>query len=359
MKLLSRMTAATSAALGLCALGWLLAHATAQAQTQAPTPIAPHPSTQLHANLVTPRQMEKWEKELSNWGRWGPNDQRGTLNLITPQKTLSALRLVKEGLSVSLYHFPDLQPAVDTGNMNAPTKHWMTSVDPQTGRVRGALDAISFAVHDGGNTHMDALCHYAVQSDRDHPVVYNGHPQDLDEKGCKADAIDQMGPGYITRGFLIDLPLLKGVEWLEAGTPIYVADLEAWEKFAGIRIGSGDAVFIRTGRWARRAKTGPWNAARQIAGLHASVLPWLKARDVALISGEGVPDVQPSGVEGWPRPIHDIAIPIMGTPLVDNGYFEDLAPLAARLKRWEFMVSWTIMPIPNGTATPFMGLATF
>jgi hypothetical protein len=89
------------------------------------------------------------------------------------------------------------------------------------------------------------------------------------------------------------------------------------------------------------------------------VLPWLKARDVALISGEGVPDVQPSGVEGWPRPIHDIAIPIMGTPLVDNGYFEDLAPLAARLKRWEFMVSWTIMPIPNGTATPFMGLATF
>jgi hypothetical protein len=69
--------------------------------------------------------------------------------------------------------------------------------------------------------------------------------------------------------------------------------------------------------------------------------------------------MQPSGVVDWPRPIHDIAIPIMGTPLVDNGYFEDLAPLAARLKRWEFMVSWTIMRIPNGTASPFMGLATF
>ncbi|MBI3263883.1 MAG: cyclase family protein [Acidobacteria bacterium] len=266
---------------------------------------------------------------------------------------------MKEGTSVSLHRFPELEKAIDAGNMNADTKRWMTSIDPQTGRVRGALDAVSFAVHDGTHPHMDALCHYAVQSDRAKPVVYNGYPQNLDEKGCKDDAVDRMGPGYITRGILVDMPLLKGVEWLEARTPIYVADLEAWEKHANVKIGSGDALFVRTGRWARRAKTGPWNSARETAGLHASVLPWLKQRDIALLGGDAVPDAQPSGVEGWPRPIHDILIPIMGTPLVDNGYYEDLAQAAARLKRWEFMVSWTIMRIPGGTATPFMALATF
>lgn len=312
------------------------------------------------ARDVTPAQMVRWEKELSNWGRWGPTDQRGALNLITPDKTKAALRLVREGVSVSLHRYPDAQQAIDAGNMNAETKHWMTHLDPQTGRVRSALDAVSFATHDGTNTHMDALCHYAVQSLLPgKAVIYNGYPQNLDERGCKDLAIDRMGSGYVTRGVLIDMPRLKGVEWLEARTPIYVADLEAWEQFAGIRIGSGDAVFLRTGRWARRAKTGPWNAARETPGLHASVLPWLQQRDVALVGAEGVADVQPSGVEGWPRPIHDILIPIMGTPMVDNGYFEDLAREAARLKRWEFMVSWTLMRIPGGTASPFTALATF
>jgi alcohol dehydrogenase (cytochrome c) len=317
-------------------------------------------STPSAPQKVTHEQMVRWEKELSNWGRWGPTDQRGTLNLITPDKTKAALRLVRDGISVSLHRYPDAEKAIDAGNMNAETKHWMTHLDPQTGRVRSALDAVSFATHDGTNTHMDALCHYAVQSLLpDKAVIYNGYPQNLDERGCKDLAIDRMGSGYITRGILIDMPLVKGVEWLEARTPISVADLEAWEKFAGVRIGSGDAVFLRTGRWARRAKTGPWNAARETPGLHASVLPWLKQRDIALLGAEGVADVQPSGVEGWPRPIHDILIPIMGTPLVDNGYFEELAREAARLKRWEFMVSWTLMRIPGGTASPFTALATF
>lgn len=358
-----RLVAAFAGAAGLALGAVLVARGidVAAQSTPGTSPVlAAHPSTRVPEHLVTPEQMVKWEKELSNWGRWGPSDQRGTLNLITRQKTLEALRLAKEGLSVSLYRFPDLEKAVDAGNMNAETRHWMTSVDPKTGQVRGALDAFSFAIHDGTNTHMDALCHYALQSVRaEKLVVYNGFPQHLDEKGCKDDAIDRMGAGYITRGVLVDMPLLKGVEWLEPGTPIYVADLEAWEKFAGVKIGSGDALFVRTGRWALRAKKGPWNAAREIAGLHASVLPWLRKRDVALVGGEGVPDVQPSGVDGWPRPIHDILIPVMGTPIVDNGDYEDLAQTAARLKRWEFMVSWAMMRVPGGTATPFVALATF
>lgn len=352
MTLLGRLVVGILAALALCTFELL---------AQAPAPIPPHPMTQLPQHKVTPAQMLTWEKALSNWGRWGPADQRGTLNLITREKSLAALRLAKEGISASLHHFVEPTTTIDNNNMNVEFKHWNTTVDPVSGKPAGALDAITFAIHDGGDTHMDALCHYPVESTRGTqvPLNYNGYPQELLPEGCGTLSIDKMGKGYLTRGILVDLPLLKGVEWIEARTPIFVSDLEAWEKFAGITIGSGDAVFIRTGRWARRAKTGPWNAARETPGLHASVLPWIKQRDIAVLSGEGVVDAQPSGVDGWNRPIHSIAITILGLPMVDNGYFEDVAAIAARLKRWEFMVSWSAIQVPNGTATPFTALATF
>jgi hypothetical protein len=113
-----------------------------------------------------------------------------------------------------------------------------------------------------------ALCRYTLLRDGE-VVVYNGHPS-ATEKGCSKNAIDRMGPGFATRAVLVDMPLLKGVEWLDPHAPIYPEDLEAWEKFANVKIGSGDAVLIRTGRWALRAARGPWPQAREAAGLHAS-----------------------------------------------------------------------------------------
>jgi hypothetical protein len=309
---------------------------------------------------VTIEQVNRWETELSNWGRWGKDDERGALNLITPQKEVQAARLVKDGVTVSLAHFADLQPAADNFNFG-PTKHEMFH-NPQTGKIGGALDIITFGIHDGTNSHLDALCHYRL--DRDGKLlVFNGHPQDLDESGCKANAIDRMGPGIFTRGILVDLPLLKGVPYLEPGTAIYASDLEAWEKYAGVKIGSGDLLLVRTGRWARRAKLGPWNAAREAAGLDASVAPWLKQRDISVLASDGVNDVQPSGVvgagEAANRPIHTLAIAVLGVPLIDNAYLEDVAREAAARKRWEFLVTAQFTRIPGGTATPFNALATF
>src|SRR6266851_5681286 len=132
---------------------------------------------------VTIEQVNRWETELSNWGRWGKDDERGALNLITPQKEVQAARLVKDGVTVSLAHFADLEKAVDNFNFG-PTKHEMFH-NPQTGKIGGALDIISFGIHDGTNSHLDALCHYRL--DRESKLlVFNGHPQDLDEAGCKA-----------------------------------------------------------------------------------------------------------------------------------------------------------------------------
>lgn len=317
----------------------------------------PHPSTQDPAVRVDLEQIAEWEDELSNWGRWGPDDQRGTLNLITPVKTRQAAALVAEGVTVSLSHFVTEEDAIDSQTF-APTEHRMTSIDPETGQPRFALDAISFSLHDGQLSHLDALCHYRTERDGEW-VIFNGYPQNLGPDGCEDLAIDRMGPGYVTRGILVDLPLLRGVDWLEPSTPIYVSDLEAWEEFAGVRVEAGDVLLVRTGRWAKRAAEGPWNYARGGAGLHASVLPWLHERGVAVLVGDAVNDVQPSGVEGLNRPVHQITQVFMGLPLVDNGYLEDVARAAAELERWSFMVSWQIPAVPGGTAAPFAAVATF
>jgi Putative cyclase len=327
-----------------------------------PPPVDPAVAARVaKAPPVTIEQVNKWETELSNWGKWGPDDERGSLNFVTPEKTREAARLVKDGVSVSLARFASLEKAVDNFNFGE-TKHWMTNVDPKTGQVRGALDGISFGIHDGTNSHMDALCHYALPRDG-RAVVFNGHPQNLDVNGCKQSAIDRMGPGIVTRAILVDMPLLKGVEYLEPGTPILVSDLEAWEKFANVKIGRGDAMLVRVGRWVRRAKLGPWNAAREAAGLHATVMPWLKQREISLLGSDAVNDVQPSGVigqgEASNRPVHTLAIAVLGVPLVDNGYFDDAAREAAMRKRWEFLTTVQFTRIPGGTATTFNALGIF
>lgn len=346
------------------------ARATGEGQAQgrggtAPAPLPPHPSTQEPAHKTTYEEVIKMEADLSNWGRWGKADERGTFNLVTPDKTKQAARLIKDGLSVSLAHFASLDKAIDNFQFGE-TKHdmWNPGGQPwNPGVARAALDSISFGTHDGTNSHLDSLCHYSLLRDGK-ATVYNGHLQDLDDKGCKSNAIDRMGPGLATRAVLVDMPLLKHVPYLAPSTPIYPADLEAWEKFANVKIGSGDAVLIRTGRWALRAEKGPWNSGREAAGLHVSVMPWLKQRDIALLGSDAVNDVQPSGVVGGSgeaanRPVHTLSIAVMGTPLVDNGYFEDAAREAARLKRWDFFMTVQLTRITGGTASTFNALGVF
>jgi kynurenine formamidase len=333
-----------------------------------PNPVAykPHPLTQDPARRITPEDIRRYEKELSNWGRWGPDDTRGALNLITPAKTAAAARLVREGVSVNLQHFVEFAPAVDNWRF-WPAEKWLTSANPQTGEqgFGPALDAVRFSTHEGTLSHLDAICHYdrrAPMTDIDpgFRVTYNNHRNRRDELSCQgASGIPGMGAGYVTRGVLVDIPLLRNVKWLEPTTPIFADELEKWEEFAGVKVEPGDVLLVRTGRWAKRAAEGPWQYDQGGAGLHASVLPWLHARGVSLLVGDAVSDVQPSGVEGSNRPVHTISMVAMGLPLVDNGYLEDVAAEASRLKRWQFMVSWQINQSQGGTAVPFNGIATF
>ncbi|MXY15999.1 MAG: cyclase family protein, partial [Acidobacteria bacterium] len=140
---------------------------------------------------------------------------------------------------------------------------------------------------------------------------------------------------------------------------IYTDDIEAWEEQAGVRVSAGDVVLIRTGRWARRAAVGAWNLSGNSAGIHASVVRWIKDRDVAFIGSDTATDVQPSLVEDVRLPVHTLAIAALGMNMFDNMDLEALAETAARENRWEFLLTAGPIPVEGGTGSPLNAIAVF
>jgi len=295
---------------------------------------------------TTPAEYERWKKELSNWGRWGKTDEIGALNLITPAKRKQAASLVKEGFSVSMAADADTVKAVDNPN---PYELKMLAI---------GSDQIAVNYHGIAHTHLDSLAHI-----NDKGVFFNGYHPDADtvlKQGHAKNSIHNVKNGIFTRGVLIDIPRLKGLPYLEPGTPIYVADLEAWEKKAGIKVGAGDALFVRTGVWARRKAKGPWLRGRaeggMSAGLDPSVIPWLRQRDIAVLGSDHPQYVSPSPLRGA---VHDFALLYLGVHLFDNCDLEALGDAAAARNRWEFLLTAAPLPIVGGTGSPINPIATF
>lgn len=296
--------------------------------------------------VATLEQYDQWMTQLSNWGRWGKDDQLGTVNLITPARRAAALALAKTGTTVSLAHDLLTEKAVDAPN---PYVLKMT-----VGADRpNALDTIEIDYHGLMFTHFDAVCHIPYKG-----KLYNGvdFAQNDTERGCATMGVTTLKDGIITRGILLDIPRLKGLPYLEPGTHVYREDIEAWEKQAGVKIGPGDAILLRTGRWARRAKLGPFSGG---SGYDVSFLPFLKERDVAILGADSAHEVG-SQVQGLPvPPIHRFAVAALGMPLLDNLDLEAAAETAARLKRWEFTLIIAPLRVPGGTGSPVNPLAVF
>jgi kynurenine formamidase len=166
--------------------------------------------------------------------------------------------------------------------------------------------------------------------------------------------------GVFTRGVLLDIPRLRHVKWLEPGDAVHPGDLEAWEKETGLKIMPGDAVILYTGRWARREAEGAWNAGDPgMPGLHASCAPWFKERDISILGSDGGSDVLPSGIPGVSHPIHMLMLHAMGVHILDNCDLEELSRTAARLNRWEFLLTAAPRPVTGGTGSPLNPIATF
>lgn len=299
---------------------------------------------------VTKAQFDSWLQEISNWGRWGADDELGTLNLITPAKTKSAAELVREGVTVSLAL--DLNKQADELNTN-PFEHTLTVSTFAGHEVAGDRYAVEY--HGFAHSHIDGLPHFAHAG-----KLYNGFDVDtLKPEGAEKLGIHNFKNGIVTRGVLVDMPWLRGVDYLEPTTVITADDLEAWERKTGITVASGDVLLIRTGRWERVRQKGQWNFLEAAAGSHASLAKWLKARDVAVIGSDGVSDAMPSHVEGLANPLHELVLVGLGMPILDNLDLGPLAKAAGERERWTFMFVGAPLRVPGGTGSPLNPLAIF
>jgi kynurenine formamidase len=298
---------------------------------------------------VTLAEYERWKTELSNWGRWGKDDQLGAINLITPAKRKQAAALAKEGVTVSM--------AADVSTETGPDNPQPYDVRTYVNEAGGG-DRLAVQYHGYIHTHIDAFSHRFFDG-----KMWNGFPASdvTPESGARKGSIYPLHNGIFTRAILMDIPRLKGVPYLEPGARIYVDDLEAWEKRAGVKVAAGDAVFVRVGRWARRAQVGAWDARQQVAGLDASVIPWLKRRDVALLGGEAAHDAHPlqPGAEVPRLALHDFALIVLGIHLFDNTNLEAVAQAAASRNRWEFLLVGAPLPFLTTTGSPINPLAVF
>jgi kynurenine formamidase len=274
------------------------------------------------------------------------------MNLITPAKRKQAAALVRSGVSVSLSRNAETDKAADN---DSPFVHLMTATgaDPLGGSY--CLDTYTVSYHGWAHTHMDSICHMFYRG-----KMYNGFSQqEVTKRGAGKLAVTNFKNGIFTRGILMDIPRLKGVPYLEPPQAIYPEDLDAWTKKAGIQVEAGDVVFIRTGRWTRRAQKGPWDVSKSSAGLYASCARWLKQHDIAMVGSDGASDVMPSGVEGVTQPIHQLVLIAMGMPIFDNCDLEALSEAANREHRWVFLITAAPLAVGGGTGSPLNPIATF
>jgi len=296
----------------------------------------------------SPEEYAAYRERLSNWGRWGEEDELGTLNHITPAVRRSAAALVREGRTLSLGR------PVDThaGPANPyPAHHFMA-----VGDAGGLADYVGLFFHGFSQSHVDALSHIPTA---DGKAFYNGRPRGADglPEGTTS-SIDFWREGVVTRGVLYDVPRLRGCEYVEAGRPVHGWELQDAAARQGVEARPGDAVLIRSGRDAyfrAHPDEAGWGSP---GGVHASCLEYLHAVDAALLCWDFLD--APEADQGIPNPlpidtpvhVHCIAIPYMGMPLVDNANFEALARTCEELGRWEFLFTLSPLIIEGGTGSP-------
>jgi kynurenine formamidase len=306
---------------------------------------------------ITQEDVHRWMTELSNWGRWGRDDQAGTINLITRGKRREAAAQVREGLSVSLARDADVaaEDAATAGD-SAGVHTWQHTMTRNVGGRKDGfvIDSYTISFHNTRTTHLDAFAHGFYRGE-----IYNGFSADtITNWGARKNDVLAFKNGFLTRGVLVDIPALKGVPYLADDEPIYPEDLEAWEKKAGFKVESGDAVFVRTGRWRRFAEKGIVGD-QATPGLYASCGKWLRQRDIALLASDATHDVRPSRVTGVDQPIHQLFLVALGTPLIDCCDLEALSQLASERRRWTFLFTAAPLRVPGGTGSPLNPIATF
>lgn len=301
----------------------------------------------------TMEEYQAYRTRLNNWGRWGAEDQHGTLNFIDAGVRRRAAALVRDGRTVSCANPLATAAAVpDTRRNGRPADHRMMLAPASS------MDYVGVAYHGFVNTHIDALCHIFTGPGG---PMYNNRPSALvTETGAQANSVDAWRDGIVTRGVLYDIPKMRGHDYVRNGEPVEGWHLEDWAKQQGITPQPGDAVLIRSGAepfW--RANPGfemqmPLNT----PGVAASVLEFLHDTGAALM-GWDLQEASGQEYTGERIPLHVIAIPHMGLPLLDNANFEGLSVVCAETGRYQFMLTIAPLVVLGGTGSPVNPIAMF
>jgi len=310
---------------------------------------------------MTIDEFERIFESVKNWGRWGSDDELGTLNYITPEKVQEAARLVRSGRRVSM-----AIPIVKRAGPDNPMPATLLMVQGHDvpvdeSKVRFGLDWLGMAAHGDTHTHVDALCHISYGG-----VTYNGRPAEevLRSNGATAQDIAVYHAGLVGRGVLLDLPKHRGVEWLEPGEAVTRAELEACVAAQGVDLGEGDILVFRTGHHRRRLALGPWDnnpppAGQGKAGLHVDAIPWMHERRIAAFLPDGDGETVPSVVDGITYPIHPLQVVAMGMLVSDSLQLEELVAACDEEGSYEFMVVGLPLRLPGATGSPWNPIAVF
>lgn len=297
-----------------------------------------------------------------NWGKWGADDELGTLNYLTPAMIVRAAGLVKRGRVFSLaIPFDSTGPQINQPRRFNPIHRMiLTGPDFTSGAVKRpggvgfADDMVIMALQCG--TQWDALSHCFLDD-----KLYNGYDANLvGSDGAKKNGMEKMARGVVARGVLLDIPRVKGVEWLEPGYAITSDDLEAAVAAQRATVGTGDALLIRTGQMAMCKAKGGWGdyAGGNAPGLSFHSAGWVHERQLAAVATDtwGM-EVRPNEIPDSYQPLHQVFIPNMGLLVGEIFALDELAVDCAQDRVYDFLFVAPPLPITGAVGSPVNPLA--
>jgi kynurenine formamidase len=306
--------------------------------------------------VTLPEAFLALAKSVNNWGRWGADDERGTLNLITDDVVRRAVATVRSGKRLSLA-IPLSQDGPQLGFVRGRTnpEHRMIAVHELFGDdidgVRFNDDAVSMGLQ--AATHWDGLAHVSYAG-----RMWNGvDPADVDEAGARRLSAQRIGP-LVSRGVLLDVARAAGVNRLDGGLALTPAHLEAAEELGHVTVQPGDIVLLRTGQM-QLLKAGDRMAyAITTAGPSLQTVEWFQARGVAAVATDNLSfEVFPGEVDGLMLPVHMVHVVEMGLLQGQNWDLEALSADCADDSRYEFLLSASPEPFVGACGAPVVPVA--
>ena len=294
---------------------------------------------QADPRMPSQAEVESWYTDRRNWGRWGDDDQKGAVNLITPAKSAEAAGLVRNGRKVSM------------SRVFEPEQHFLRK-SPRAGGAGAVVDYYGFIYHGQTITHIDALCHMW-----DADGMWQGRDADVEvtTQGAAFGAIDAWSDGIVTKGVLLDVPRHRGEPHVTPERPVHGWELEEIARAEGVEVEPGDALLVYSGKDPYVRAGGEYGGGDR-PGLSVTCAKFIRDHDVALL-GWDMMDSRPDPY-GLAFPVHGVLFNY-GVALLDNALLEPLAAACAEEGRYEFLFMGLPLKVARGTGSPVNPIAMF